>query len=223
LGSLAAWLLGFYSRSSGSRAIFSLAGRRKKREMGYVETFDDYVVDLKTFVDDVVTPTGHRRYVLLAHSMGGCVASLYLERHSGDFQRAVLSSPMHMPDLGRFDEVMYGVLHGKDKLRGDEFAPFRSRVYDISDVFNLEDGLTHSPTRWKVAHQEYVGNQAARLAGPSIHWVTKAFEAGKRACGNAGAIDIPILILQAGDDHIVENTAQKTFCETLNAKETPKK
>ncbi|MGO7909954.1 alpha/beta hydrolase, partial [Rhizobium leguminosarum] len=41
----------------------------------------------------------NERVCLLAHYMGGAIASLYLEKSSADFAAAALSSHMHQPDL----------------------------------------------------------------------------------------------------------------------------
>ena len=77
----------------------SSEAKRALREIGHVERFNDYVDDLKTFVDRVVKPDSNRNLALLTHSMGGAIASLYLQKHSGDFAAAVLMSPMHEPNI----------------------------------------------------------------------------------------------------------------------------
>ena len=62
---------------------------------GHVETFDEYVLDAKTFVEKMIKknrPPG-TTYVLLAHSMGGQIALRYLQQYPQDFNAAVLSSP----------------------------------------------------------------------------------------------------------------------------------
>jgi lysophospholipase len=60
----------------------------------HVEHFDDYVADLERFVDQVVDARPHPQRVLLAHSMGGAIALLYVERHPGRFDGAILCAPM---------------------------------------------------------------------------------------------------------------------------------
>jgi len=52
----------------------------KDPQVGYVAEFDYYVDDLDTFIYDVVKPERYKNRYLLAHSMGGAVATLYLER-----------------------------------------------------------------------------------------------------------------------------------------------
>jgi lysophospholipase len=75
----------------------------ERKQMGDVINFDDYVTDLRTFyrtIQEHQPRRQHKRYVLVGHSMGGAIASLYLERYPHDFERAVLSSPMHEPSIG---------------------------------------------------------------------------------------------------------------------------
>src|SRR3954471_21039664 len=73
-----------------------LSGRilQDRAQMGHVRDFGDYVADLRTLVGTVVRPAEHRRLALLAHSMGGAIASLYIEEYKSDFDAAVLFSPM---------------------------------------------------------------------------------------------------------------------------------
>lgn len=190
-----------------------------KGQLGHVAAFDDYVADLATFMEEVVRPSLHRRTVLLGHSMGGCVASLYLERQPAGLDRAVLSAPMHKPDLGRFDRAMHGLLWTFEKLgRGEDVAPGRDRTWDEAAAFDPKNELTHSRARWSIAHEEFLANPEARLAGPTIRWVVEAYNAGQRARECAGAILIPVLVLQAGEDRIVEASGQEEFGTELNAR-----
>lgn len=63
------------------------------KEKGYVADFDDYVLDLKQFHDDVILADKPAKLFLLAHSMGGAISARYLERWPDDIKAAVLSSP----------------------------------------------------------------------------------------------------------------------------------
>jgi lysophospholipase len=40
------------------------------RDKVFVETFDNYVIDLKTFIDTVVTRKKHKKFFLISHSTG---------------------------------------------------------------------------------------------------------------------------------------------------------
>ena len=59
----------------------------------HIDRFEEYVDDLACFVEQIVRNMP-APYLLFAHSMGGGVAALYLEKHRGVFARACLSAPM---------------------------------------------------------------------------------------------------------------------------------
>lgn len=70
---------------------------RQYGQVGFIASFDDYLADAETFVDEVVqldlVPES-RPKVLLAHSMGGQIAMRYLLKNPGKFDSAVMSSPL---------------------------------------------------------------------------------------------------------------------------------
>ena len=78
--------------------------------MGYVRDFQDYPTDLKQFYSDFVRPTQHQNHMLLGYSMGGCIASLYLETYNQDVDAAVLCSPMDELALGFFPDLARAII-----------------------------------------------------------------------------------------------------------------
>jgi lysophospholipase len=191
-------------------------------QIGHVEHFDDYVTDLKTFVDHMVRPSqenlgaGRGPLFLLAHSMGGCIASLYLEKYPRDFQAAVLCSPMHQPSTGFIPEDLARMVAerkdiiGKEKCYALGKGPYLDTPYDgIRDP--RDSALTHSKSRFEEVRALYNANPHVKVGGPSFQWVAEAIHAGKRARENSGLIEVPVLLLQAGDDAIVSPSGQEIF------------
>ena len=69
----------------------------------HVDHFSDYVRDLEAFMDRVVLPRAKNLPLCLyAHSMGGAVGSMMLQRHPKMFARAVLTAPMIAPSSAPF-------------------------------------------------------------------------------------------------------------------------
>src|SRR4051812_40320508 len=64
------------------------------RTLGYVRSFDDYWVDLKTFHANVLLPDCPAPYYLVGHSMGGLVALIAGTRDRMMFDRIFVSAPM---------------------------------------------------------------------------------------------------------------------------------
>jgi lysophospholipase len=115
-------------------------------QIGHVDSFDDYVADLKQFVNSVVMPRQHKRRFLLAHSMGGAIASLYLERYANDFAAAVLSSPMHEPSTGWVTlPVACAVADWKDVAGMERSYALGKGPYDAAEAFDARTNVyTHS-------------------------------------------------------------------------------
>lgn len=196
-----------------------------KPQMGHVEDFDDYVSDLKTFVDDVVKQNNHQNLFLVAHSMGGAIASLYLEKHVADFSAAVLSSPMHEPDiLGPGTQAaclaVKGAAAAEDALRLMNGKPpnYARNMGPYSPVSFEENELTHSKVRYRRLLDEFEANEATKIGGPSKRWVAAACRAGWNARKNAGDVQTQVLVLQAGGDTIVKANAQNEFCRKTEEK-----
>jgi len=186
-----------------------------KRQIGHVHDFQDYVSDLKQFYTDFVRPIGQKKHVLLGHSMGGCIASLYLETYTQDFDAAVLCSPMDELALGFLPRFAHDIIDVEARLGfGEEYAP-GEHGYDDGETFS-DKCLTHSEVRWDIIRREYRENPGAKLGGPSVLWVKLAEEAGITARKNATDIKAPLLLLQAGDDTIVKPGGQLEFLHRLN-------
>ena len=187
--------------------------------IGHVDVFDDYVADLKTLFDNHVKPTGHNNHVLLSHSTGGCISSLYLARYKRDFACAVMASPMHAPVLPAHPILAVPLLRlAIGTGFGAHYIPFGT-PYRHQRAFSNDAGIfTHSPERWTIIYDAYAEHPTeSRLGSPSNRWVLNAYLAGQEAQAQAGAIETPILLLQAGDDTIVDNDAQNAFTMRLNA------
>ncbi|MDM9648346.1 alpha/beta fold hydrolase [Rhizobium sp. S163] len=184
---------------------------RNTYEIGYVDRFDDYVDDLKVFVDQIVKPAGSRHLFILAHSMGGAIASLYLENYPADFEAAVLLSPMHeinlapvparacwlVPFLGRPKHYIFG-----------------KGPYKELEEFDPKLALTSSQTRYELLWRDELRRTPdARLGGPSTRWVHEACLGAKRSREEANRVTVPVLVLQAGKDTVVNARGQSEFCK----------
>jgi lysophospholipase len=194
-------------------------GRLAGEQRGHVVAFDDYVADLKLFVDTVVLKQPHQRRFLLAHSMGGGIASLFLEKYPGIFQAAALVTPMHDPLLpgpltssDRTKAICKASLHADSVVKPSAYAAGQDNYaeYGFEDERN---DLTHSPVRWRHTRKMYATYKGARVGGPSHRWIREACSASIEARENAGDIHVPVLLIQAGNDNAVRNEAQEQFCK----------
>ncbi len=195
----------------------------ENRQMGHVWYFDDYVSDLKTFYEEVVSKNEHSKKFLLAHSMGGGIAALYIEKYPNDFDAAALSSPMLEPSTAIFgsNEIVCGAAKVTSRIRD-----FFIGIFGIEPRYVLKKGdykntpfadseLTHSEIRYRRFRKAYDENAQVKIGGPTSHWVAYACDAAKDARENAAKVTIPVLVLQAGEDTAVTPEGQNEFCENL--------
>ncbi|MBX3022906.1 MAG: alpha/beta fold hydrolase [Bdellovibrionales bacterium] len=177
---------------------------------GYVDLFSRYVQDLKTFADTVV-PRNRPRY-LLAHSMGGAIATYYLESYPHDFRAAALSAPMLEINLGRDENLASMQLLALMLIgRARSYAP-GTGDYDPSQIPFEANTVTHSRARYLNNRAILTSHPELFLAGQTVRWVFQSIHGSYLARTNAARIRTPVLLLQAGQDELVLPHGQEHFC-----------
>ena len=190
------------------------SGRKVKNPfLVYVGSFDEYVEDLNVFVTRVVRHyTPNARLNLYAHSMGGCVGALYLEKYPEIFSRAVLSSPMLKIDFGSSPMVLVNSLAVIAKIAGwgpqpaPGFTPYSSEP-------DFKHSCATSEARY-LYHLALASEESRyHTSGASYGWVRAAMQATSQLQRDARLAAVPILICQAGLDNVVDNEGQNSFAE----------
>ena len=83
------------AREGYSVHAFDLPGHgRSPGKRGHVSSFDVYVEALRRFIAQVAADQGGRKPILIGHSLGGLVATLYAIRHPETIRCLALSSPL---------------------------------------------------------------------------------------------------------------------------------
>ncbi|WP_323925211.1 alpha/beta fold hydrolase [Aeromonas veronii] len=183
-------------------------------QKGYVDQFDDYVVDMKQFHDQIIMADQPAKLFLLAHSMGGAISARYLERWPDDIKAAVLSSPMLGINLGGLPKWLAKGLASTIGTVGGWLGepPYGPGQGAYQDHGFADNGLTHSQSRYQAFRQIYEQHPQIKLGGATAHWIYQGITGADAAIADAGAIKTPLLVLQAGNDSVVDNTAQDRFC-----------
>ena len=205
-----------------------LNGSDQERRKIYIESFDDYVLDAKTFYDEVVTSVDHDKIFFFAHSVGGNVAAQYIEQYPNDFDAAVLSSPMMELLTTHPFKVHESVAYPLAKFltsigQGEAYALDMEEPDVLIDYMSKEnfeaEFLTKSWKRWTTYNEVIEQNQHLIAGGPGATWgITnkfgkEAYEASFKARSpiEAAKIVIPVLMFQSGEDYIVGEKGQNTF------------
>ena len=183
----------------------------------HVNSFDDYIDDLSKIINEVAVPLSEGLPLFIfSHSMGGAVASLYLEQNSDKIEKAVLSSPMIMPITGNVPPDIVRMLtkinakkdgwDGKFKYAKD--TSFSTKILTDPDI---------SLNRFKKTLETHMSDKIYQNTCGSNRWIYEAIGAGKRLAkkSETSRISTKVLILSAENDYVVKNSAEKKFSETL--------
>ncbi len=182
-------------------------------EMVYVHDFGEYVEDLRCFMQKIVDPKESRK-VLFGHSMGGTIGTLFLERYAGEFEAAVLSSPMFRMRTGKCPAALaeavaeFYCLTGRAK----KYAPGQGGFRETPD---FEGSSCLSKERYLYVYEKRLENPKYRTSGASCAWVRAGLAAERRLMKkrNLCRIDVPILLFAAGCDSMVDNRALEKFAK----------
>ncbi|ALS99976.1 alpha/beta fold hydrolase [Lacimicrobium alkaliphilum] len=195
-----------------------LSGRMTPQvHQGYVADFSDYVTDLKTFYDQVVMPQSSHKPLLLGHSMGGAIGTLYLNRYPQDFDKAVFTAPMYGIRLPLPKWLVKALLSAGLTLNqwvGKRPWYFFGQTDYLAIPFAINP-LTHSKVRYRIFRQEYETHPAMKLGGVTYNWLRAAIRATEQLEQQVSEVQTPILVLQAGGDQIIDNEAQDHLCAMM--------
>lgn len=202
-----------------------LSGRMTDNpHQGYVDSFDDFVIDFKAFYDQVITPNSSHTPMLLCHSMGGAIGAAYLLKHPNDFAKVVFCAPMFglRPVLPGWVGYMLVATHGVyNRLFSKSPLYFWGQQDFEPEPFESNE-LTHSEERYQCFLNEYEQTPEVKLGGVTGVWLNAALDVIAQIQAQADKISIPVLLLQATADTIVDNGGQdKVLAKLSNAEKLP--
>jgi len=174
------------------------------KQMGHIDNFEYYVSDLKKYFDKFVKINDHKKMFLLAHSMGGTIGTRYIEKFPLDFNAAAFSSPMFGLKFPACELI--GFLTG-DKPK----YLFGEKNFDDEENSFSTNNLTHSKIRYEAMMNMYENNPSTKIGGPSYQWVYQSCKTFIKIFKYLKNIEIPIILIRAGEDKVVTANAQKKF------------
>ena len=169
----------------------------------HVDRFSDYVEDLR-LVCDAYRHQMPGPFLLFAHSMGGAVASLFLEQYPGVFSAAVLSSPMVAPYIGGIPVTAACLLASAAGILGRRKKhPFFMKPW--SGPENFETSCATDPARFAWYDLIRAERPEFRNSIPSWQWSLESIRVTQKilASGAPERISCPVLIFTAGIDSSV--------------------
>ncbi|MGH1483976.1 MAG: alpha/beta fold hydrolase [Geminicoccales bacterium] len=230
------WTLDWRGQGMSERLL------KDEPDKGHINSFDTYLADAEVFLRDVVKLQGIDDVdkVLVAHSMGGAIGTLYLMEHPEAFDKAVFSSPMTKLPGGVDNRVIRAGNKAKNATTPAACVGFfsdcswSSSFKDLVDVcaivdqspathlLDLENTARYSHDYQKIAENEcLIGKSRANnpnlgLGGTTSGWLHEAFVATDKISANKGRLQTPLLIVAGGNDDVVSNPGQAEFCDIDN-------
>ncbi len=191
----------------------------KDPQKGYITSFERYVDEFEQFFDNVVLPDCRGPFYILAHSTGSLVALLASPKLINRVRRMVLCAPLlaltNQPlghdQIRRISGLLSWIGLGKIYMSGGprprETLPF------------IGNKLTSDPDRYRRNSVIYEDHRELALGGPTMRWVNAACKAMDRVMEPSfkAKIQIPTLIIAAGNDEIVSNAAIERFVRGLRS------
>ena len=197
--------------------------------LGYIEDFNQYVVDFGSIIDDVLLPMLNEYYVeanrnttnsealllnhvipplhLLCHSMGSAIGVLLVKARPALFVKAVFCSPMFgitpplPPCIANF-LVRVGVRW--NKLRGKRASYFLGQSDYTPTAFN-KNRLMSSKVRYEIFRNIYAEQPELQLGGVTYEWLYASLIGMKEIHQQASKIEQPCMVLYSGADTVVAN------------------
>jgi len=180
------------------------------RHLGYVDRFEDYWTDLRSFHGDILLPDCPPPFYLVAHSMGGLVALDAGRRDRLMFDRIFLSAPMvgldnqpfGMAGMSRLTNMLCFLGLGRLPIaRRQDRAPTEASFAD--------NALTSDRTRFLRSVEVMQALPDLEIGAPTIRWSAAATSAMSETLRDRfpGSIKIPVLMLAAARDRVVSSSA----------------
>jgi len=167
----------------------------------YVQQFEDFTDTLKTFYDMIRDWHPEKPIFLVGHSMGGLIGSIYLLDHQDELSGAVLSGPsVKVPDNISSATIFAGKL-------------FSTLMPKLGLIALEAEGVSRDPAVVQAYLDDplvYTGKTTARLAGELL-------KAMKRVTVDASKITLPILIVQGGEDRLVDPDGAQMLYDTVGS------
>jgi alpha-beta hydrolase superfamily lysophospholipase len=192
------------TRGVGSYALDFRGHGKSEGKRGYVRRWDDFLEDLKVFLDNVARDDSSKRpTILLGHSHGALVAALAAERNllPAMVEGLVLLSPF---------------IHSLTDV-----PPTKLMVARVANVLfpwlRLGSGLqadmmTDDPAMVEESHKDHL---LLRTATP--RWYFGMLEAQAEAKKRARTLELPLLCLIGSQDPVADPKAAAKFCESVTS------
>lgn len=179
-------------------------GRASGRR-GHIDSFDQYMESVDGWRRTALEATGEGQPLyMLGHSLGGLIATRYMqcyERSKEEFAGLILTSPCLALKLA--------VAPWKVKL-----AHWLDSVWP---TLTMPNGITPEMVSRDPVVQAAYQSDPLNYAKVSVRWFQELHRAMDQAWKERESIAVPVLLLQAGDDSLIDAEAIERFAAGLRS------
>jgi len=178
----------------------------RNRTLGYVRSFEDYWVDLRSFHANVLLPDCPGPFYLVGHSMGGLVSLIAATRDRMMFDRVFLSAPMVGLDHQPMGPTGMALLADTLSLLGLGAMPTgRAADQPPSEKNFPSNPLTSDLVRYMRTVDTWKARPDLIIGKPTFKWAAAAMHAMAYAASDRFplAVKAPVLMLAAALDRVV--------------------
>jgi lysophospholipase len=190
------WLIEMW-RSSGFHVIMGDLpgqGMTTRSRRGHIDSFDEYLVEVKDWIKAAYQYD--LPVFILGHSMGGLITIRLLQEEKFDLAGVILSSPC------------LGLIHNPSKFLNAISHP----INVVFPTLRMNSGLTvKMATRNEEVWEADIGD-TLYITKVSVRWYRELAASIKQAFLVMDKTqDVPMLVMQAGEDKIVNKDAVKAW------------
>jgi acylglycerol lipase len=187
-------------------AVYAMDNRghgKSEGQRSYVDNFNDYLIDLKTFFNKVQKENKGTKVFLFGHSLGATIAAAYTVEHQDELSGLIVSGATLVPppSVSSVLLAMAGILSALAPKMGVTVLDASTISRDQSVV----DAYVNDPLVFRGKIPARTGAELARM------W--------KQLPDRIPKINIPILIMHGGSDRLSDPRGSKLLYERVGSKD----
>jgi len=185
------------------------------RDLGHATSFAPDVTATRAMVKAVIRPDGRDPFVILGAGEGGVVALRALEEGLRA-NAAILSSPSF--DIADPPRPKGELIRLARWARGLKLGFLRypgQAGWKRDGPDGVARRLTHDQARGAVQQAWQLANPDLRMGAPSLAWYAAFYDAVEATIRDLKRVDLPVVMLDAGEDHQALPQPQGAVCVGL--------